>query len=293
LSTEPSIGEDDAALATLLHGHDVVEVESTAAAGSRDGPAPSFSLVRLGAARDYNESKGLIGGHFVQGANRLVPLDVQTRRRRRPRTKKKGAGAQGGGGAAAATGTTAATTATTANEGDATPTPKNPWKTPTVVASPASVLGVANTGYMGYHYECPRGCRFINVAPNRHVQLSSAGLVKESGMASLKTPMPLFTQCDSPKCVKEWLGPAQLNRIYIVTPGTQHETMLAPQLSLISDDSASTLNSDKVVTIATIAGAADGVRLDPSTFYVLLLPRAVTETAPASMTLLPAPIRIS
>eukprot|EP00038_Savillea_parva_P009234 m.182163 g.182163 ORF g.182163 m.182163 type:complete len:950 (-) comp15461_c0_seq1:682-3531(-) len=320
-----SDSETSAALATLLQGRNrTVTVDLTAASQACKTPSPAFVVVKLGGANDYNEAKGLMGTAWIPGTNRLVPFDVQPRRRRRVRATKKRAG--GGGdvntkatkqaGAADGVGATGSNAAT---QGQSTGTTKNPWKTVaaghttpvgSTTTTPVSVLGDAKPeSFVGFHYECPRGCRFINVSPTKHVHVSSTGIVKESGAACLEETMPLVTACDSAACAKEWVGPAQLTRLYVVTPSAQHTTTLAPRLAvkqragpareteevsarLVDDEGGDTMadvvSKPDIVTLSP----SDGVPLEPSTFYAIFLPRAVTENVPASMALLPNAIRI-
>lgn len=322
---DPTTGEDAAALATLLHGREAAAVDGPAGE-TKSKPAPVFALIRLGPAKEYNDSKGLVGGTFVQGANRLAPLDVQARRRRRRQPKKKGQPAAGTATTPSSDGGLGA-----GDKGEAA-TPKNPWKTPAAVANPASVLGVVQSGYVGFHYECPRGCRFIKAATDGHPQpLSSSVLGTEHGGATTggghRSALPLLTQCDSPKCSKEWAGPAQLTRVYVVTPGGLHQTVLAPELRLEADANASTpagpgvtaphgggggasaarsrsggagaggggshgIHADGAAT-ATVAGQPEGIPLDPSTFYTLVLPRAVTQSPPSAVTLQLGCVRVT
>jgi hypothetical protein len=104
---------------------------------------------------------------------------------------------------------------------------------------------------------------------------------------SFKVEMPSFSACVSSKCGG---APAQLSRLYVVTPSKHTDVTLDPRLRLTQGGTS----APPRVSVAMVAGGgAGGVHLDPGTFYVVMLPRAVTTTPPTAMTLLPDPIQFA
>ena len=108
-------------------------------------------------------------------------------------------------------------------------------------------------------------------------------------MPFFQVEMPAFTACTSSKCAGTVL--AQLTRIYVVTPSKHTEVTLDPRLKLTHGGTPGQPRAR--VSVAMVAGGGNEVRLEPGSFYAILLPRAVTTTPPTAITLLPDPIKFA
>ena len=120
--------------------------------------------------------------------------------------------------------------------------------------------------YLGYEYECPRGCRFMDCGPDKRVQKSGSGYVKGTALQLLRSDMPLFVGCPAVKCARQRVL-AQLARLHIMTPKTSTVRFgLVPRIQLRAGRSS----ASRALVAHT---GQDTIWFEPDGLYVVHVPR--------------------
>jgi hypothetical protein len=162
---------------------------------------PSWSLVCRGPASLYTHSRGLHGQPgFVQSTSYLQPYyaDVRVASMRvwRERLARIISGASGPGRQAIRE------------------MSSNKVRRRRAHSYVSTCVQVNLKLYVGYEYECARGHRFIQSAPDAMLK-HAGGVVGPREQAPVRRDMPLWTRC---VCREQPRVPAQLMRLHVVTP---------------------------------------------------------------------------
>jgi protein SMG8 len=215
---------DESALEELLKGP-MAGGEMTPAALDHHRPAapiPALKCCKVGARSDYVPSTGLKCAGFIAGTNFMLPWDVMVARRKQEEAGGSGGDGSSSGGGGAQKGT------------------KKVWKSSDKDKDKDKAGSAMQTTrcYVGYEYECPRGCRFMDASPDRRVQQTASGYAKGTALPLLKSNMPLFVACPGFKCSRS-RNLAQLSRLHLVTPKTAVKFGFIPRIQLRAARSSS------------------------------------------------------
>ncbi|KAG9263718.1 protein SMG8 [Astyanax mexicanus] len=171
----------------------------------------SWSLVKLGPAKAYNNLTGLEQPGFLPGSAFLLPWDVVIRSR--SEDDPSSLEALDGG--------------------------PSSWPAPN--KAPAGKRGSAGgvgrgrrrddvaRAYVGFEYEDSRGRRFLSSGPDKVVKVLGQGGAKEPATRALNSDMPLYIPSPAQgRGIKPHY--AQLARLFVVVPDAPLEITLSPQI---------------------------------------------------------------